>query len=389
MTKEFVMLYNEIEVHLNNPKNQKIFIDSVRSYYDENSEIYASSGLEKQPIFKMKFQNDVYNALGVTENRVIAAVSSSEVIKNEWKVFSNPIYIAITMLIRYFVKKKNAKLTEASYMLLTGILYSAIYKVYFPIGVAKNEVMTYTINNLSNKFDIKKLGSLLESLKKLSSNNHENSVNFLIKDDDLEIFKYPMNLRTRINAFVKRIKNEFDQNYKKGKYINIDKEEIEHGDDTLRNERETDSSVLSVAAQNYVIWFSINRIDDAGLRTAANISLEISVNSLRPILNDLKNDSSGKLEEIASDIFELLAQHQKDNSLKAVCSNKFLPFVISIFGKSNTSDKSILRIKKNLDILLSKYSEKFNQTQREATKINYKKAILVYIAYTIQKSRCK
>jgi hypothetical protein len=80
--------------------------------------------------------------------------------------------------------------------------------------------------------------------------------------------------------------------------------------------------------------------------------------------------------------------HQKDNDLKAVCNIKFIPFVVSVYGKSNSVDENVGKIKDNLDYLLTKYSPLYTNTSREATKIAYKKALLIYFSYLIQKSRC-
>ena len=124
-------------------------------------------------------------------------------------------------------------------MYLAVNFYSSLHRKYFPTGSAKAQVMNYTIENLTLKFDIKRLGSLKKVLIKIGENLHTSQVKNLMSDDDNLIIKYPTDMRSRLNSMVKRVRNEFEKNYKSGKYINTDNGEIDMGDgETSINNRE-------------------------------------------------------------------------------------------------------------------------------------------------------
>jgi hypothetical protein len=250
--------------------------------------------------------------------------------------------------------------------------------------------MDYTINNLSNKFDIKRLGSLMKALEKISDNNHDNYEKSFISDDDDAIFRYIEGLRTRLNNFVQKVANEFMYNYDHKLYLNKDAVSMrgEDGSDDYNVNRKSDSSAIEQGASNYIIWFSTNALDERGLLLASTINKDVSLNSLRNIINSLKNEDMNKLELIVAGLLASLMLSQKDNDLKAVCNVKFIPFALTIFTKSNMKDENLLAIRDNLNFLLNKYSVTFASTTREATKIAYRKALLIYVAYTIQKQRC-
>ncbi len=216
-TKEFEMLYTKAKANLElgGRRTQKTLEESIQRYFDSNAAILSDTGLFNKPIFTIaKDQQVIYDAIGLTAAEITVAIDRSNAIENSWKVFTNSFYIACTLIIRYYVEKKQQGTTRACYMYLTINFYSSIYRNFFRINLADRSIMDYTINNLSNKYDIKRLGSLHAALSKLASNNHKNNVASLFKDNDKDFMRYRTDLRTRVLAFVRRIANEFYDNYK-------------------------------------------------------------------------------------------------------------------------------------------------------------------------------
>jgi hypothetical protein len=68
------------------------------------------------------------------------------------------------------------------------------------------QVMAYTIENLTLKYDIKRLGSLFKALDKLAENSHVNQMENITSQDDEKIILYAIDMRSRINHMVKRIR---------------------------------------------------------------------------------------------------------------------------------------------------------------------------------------
>jgi gamma-glutamylcyclotransferase (GGCT)/AIG2-like uncharacterized protein YtfP len=66
--------------------------------------------------------------------------------------------------------------------------------------------MAYTIENLTLKYDIKRLGSLFKALDKLAENSHVNQMENITSQDDEKIILYAIDMRSRINHMVKRIR---------------------------------------------------------------------------------------------------------------------------------------------------------------------------------------
>jgi len=65
-------------------------------------------------------------------------------------------------------------------------------------------------------------------------------------------------------------------------------------------------------------------------------------------------------------------------------SNNFLVYANKIYGKSNTNDKGIIRIKEILDTWLKENSEKYLKTSRVASLIAYRKSIFIFFCIATQ-----
>lgn len=385
--KEFVFLANKIKPRLEDQSLQRDFMNEIRNVFDRDSEVLSDIGLSSKPSIS---STPFFKLTGLTETEIVNAMKKAN-LKNFNPVFlNNPFFINATLIIRHYTITNNKRMVEISKLATTVRIYAMLHRKYFPVGYAKKEVMDYTINNLSNKFDIKRLGSLQAALQKIGDANHENYENSFTNDSDDEIFRYIEGLRTRLNAFVQKIANEFTYNYKHKLYINTDMTAMkdEEGEEDFNYDRKSDSSAIEGATSSFVIWNSINSLDEKGLLIASNLSGSITTNSLKAIINNFKGDDSDRVREVISAIFTITMLHQKDNDLKAVCNIKFIPFVVSVYGKSNSVDENVGKIKDNLDYLLTKYSPLYTNTSREATKIAYKKALLIYFSYLIQKQRC-
>ena len=70
---------------------------------------------------------------------------------------------------------------------------------------------------------------------------------------------------------------------------------------------------------------------------------------------------------------------------KDIKSWNFITYSFNVYKKSNTNDESIIEIKKVLDRILTKYSPNYIKTNRIATKIQFRRALFMYIILIIQK----
>ena len=104
--------------------------------------------------------------------------------------------------------------------------------------------------------------------------------------------------------------------------------------------------------------------------------------SLTQIMTDIKGEEPGKVEDILRSILILYLEDGKYTTA-SVGSKKFIAESLAVFGKSNTTDQKILQIKEHLSYFLEKYSETYMNTDRLATKNNYRKAVFSYFVFLL------
>ena len=74
--------------------------------------------------------------------------------------------------------------------------------------------------------------------------------------------------------------------------------------------------------------------------------------------------------------------------MTGLCSSNFFAFALSLMKKNNTSNPDIRMIRDSLDVILTRYFDKYAEIQRQDTKLNYRAALYTYIVRMIMVQRC-
>ena len=147
-------LYPYVEKAFSDKQNVLALEKLIGKFIDKNSEKLSAIGpteiiyhtdMDKDPIYKM---------VGVTESFVKSLKNRSKDIKSDGSTMVYPFNSLMPMIIRYFILSKNKMMVSMCVSYLALSIYPILYFKYFKYGVNEN-VMNYTINNLSNKYKIK------------------------------------------------------------------------------------------------------------------------------------------------------------------------------------------------------------------------------------------
>ena len=389
-SKCFIELEPNIKAALSKSENVNKLLTHIRNYLGKNAELLAKASVEEKPGFSVnEDQQIVFDCMGIDRPMVLDVLTrttQSDVHKG-WAVWQGEQYLAFAMCIRYFEKVKNKMASQLMQLYFDMLWYNALHRKYFKYP-PKHEVMEYTIANLSNKYDIKRIGNLMGTLRKISDNNHRNALSRLLSNDDDQIFVYQRDLRTRLNGFLKALSIQYYTNYEQGNYLNVDKDKNtdEEGNE-YSVDRKSDSAALYNAAESFSLWFITNRLNERLVKICSGISPEISPFKFASVLNGIKEDKKGRLKKVVIGLLEQLSDIHGDATFRAIHTKEFPIFCIRMLSKSNSKNESINMVKNNVDSLLNDYCSTFKTTKREATKINYRKALMSYIAFGIQLQR--
>jgi hypothetical protein len=259
-------------------------------------------------------------------------------------------------------------------------MYPSLHSKYFKYGV-NPQIMDYTINNLNNKYKIKQLGTIWNTLLDTAMVCDRTYTKNIIRANDKDITDYVESLKTRLNALLKKIKNEFTKNYNDKNIMSIEKD---NEDQDNFSRAESNSYIIERLANSIALKIAMNGPDLKWVDISARVN-SVAVNDLRTTINNLTADKQNS-KEIKIVIVNILTLYLSDpkNTAADIHSNKFILTCMQIYKKSNTSDRNIIMIKKILDTWLQRYSDRYKQSNRVATLNSFRKALFTYFVFTIQ-----
>lgn len=375
-TQIFFNLYTE---HLKNQKNisvsKKLFLSEYAKVIDSNSDILTSETIESRPVI---IKSPITNLYDIDSKHILQALkdTSTVFIKN---VYGDPFYLnALFAIRRAYEHDKTLGVMVSQYTHL--IIYSMLYRKYFTHGSANVDVMRYTINNLSMKFDIKKEGSLISALSKQNNTLIESKGKFLLSKNDDDFFSYIEAIRVRINAFIKNIYSEFDNNYKSKNYLTVDSSSAtdKEGEEFDVN-RQSISSLVESISDTTVKYINNNEVSENAMGIAIKVSDKPSRNKLYDILCRMKTTNSSNLTMFIRTLVGMYYDTEEPTK-SAICYKNLIIFVFKLL-KSNTSSKENI-IHSYLNGICKEYDFK------SSTLNSMKKSLIIYIAIIIQKANC-
>lgn len=360
--------------------NQLIKI--VSSYVDRNTEKLSTTGPVKQTTFSAGDRDNIYNLFGLNE-KTIELTSKKSVDLSRGVNTANPFNIAMTLIIRecHIRKLVNERKSCAVYLILS--MYPSIFKKYFKFE-PNDRIMAYTINNLSNKYKVKQMGTILAALIDTVTilDNHYSS--HLIRGTDKDIADYIAAVKTRLNALIKNICNEFMKQHDSGKYMNY---EIDNEDEENFSTADSNSYMVERLSNAVVLDLSVRGPDMKVVTIAAKLN-KVSTNDLRTTVTKMCKDNKNRaqIKEVVSYIlYDFL--FDGENSKEDVYSSKFIVFSLNTYKKSNTNDSNIVKIKDILDAWLKEYSVAYKKSNMIGTLNLFRKALYMFFVFTIQKTK--
>lgn len=354
-------LYPTVEENLSNQNNVKKLMIAIKKYADSHSDILNSVDLSQRLIFSDKDKNVIYEVTGLDQNMIAKAVKDSPVIKSTWRIATNPFYISCLLAARYFsLKNKQAEL-EATIVYMSYVLYTTSHKGSFPY-LPNKQIMDYTINNLSNRFLIKQVGTIQGMIEHTVINAISGRYEKDLKDcSDIYIKDILSALETRMSSVIKYIAGEYYKNHKSGAYLFHEEDSEDENNYHLSDNisYKIDRVVTLVAASIISEGFDYSTC----IRRAINLNSGASAKKLEPMLRTIIQDDMESIKPMISDMLTLfIYKGTPGNTINDIKTSKFISESLQIY-KSNSQDEITSRIKERLkkwiDMTASKYGRNF------------------------------
>lgn len=373
-------LYPTVEAHLKNKANVKHLTDGARHYLDRNSDKIFDSGLNHKVTFLNQDKEVIMKGANLTDHEIKAVLKESKYIKDTWRIMNEPINTATALIARYFTIKKMDDELRLFMIFYSFYFYSSLYHKYLKFGAVES-IMNYTVNNLSNKFLLKKYGSLYKSVEHIVLKSHETYKEELIRGEDADLANYIQSIKVRLNDMLKNVSNEYYKNHENKNYVNFDSDNYDEDNFHIAD---NSSYAIQRIADGCVIRLNTYGPDMNYAKIAARMN-SVSESEIRNVIVHLGNNETATIKRLCELILQLFL-FDDANKVEDVRSDRFFVKCVELYKKSNTNDKVVLEIKSILDAWLKQYSAKYTKSNREATLSNFRRAIFMYFVIHIQQS---
>lgn len=377
-------LYGRVEKSLNDKATVNRLMMDIQKYCDKWSSVLLSTDFSTRIIFSDNDRNVLYKATGINENEVAKAIKESSVIKSNWYIANIPFYILSIITMRYFAIKGMQKELSAVSVYMSYMIYTGSHKSSFKY-LPNKEIMEYTINNLSNRYLIKRTGTIQGMIEHtITEAISGRYIEELIDGSDVNIKNILSALDTRLSSNLKYIANEFYINHKKGNKI-FHEEDSDESDEKYHI---SDNISFKISRLSGLIAQSIitSGFDQKScIQRSCNINSGASFKKLESILNTIISEDMKSIEPFVSDILTLYIYKGVGNSINDVRSMKFVSEALQIY-KSNSQDAITIKIKETLlkwiDMSSVKYGRNF--ISRGKTSLDtYRRAIFSCFIFKI------
>ena len=328
----------------------------------QKEEFWKDTGLDKKEI--SNFMCHTYYA-----NMSIKPVAAKDVYT-----------MTLLNIVRYFYMNNMKKDLEMAmiHLSFSGKCYPSVHYNSFPI-LPYPHVMDYVINNkLSYKYDIKKYGTVIDSIKSLNQTWITTYTSKVKNWDDTDVVYMLDQLLDRMKSFMKNIATEYYKAYKAEEYLTYSSDNLDEDDYRL-----ADSNSLKIgrAVENGMNYITTGKVNFTICK--ASSSSNVNTNQVKALIELIISDKNNLplLRELMTII---VSEFYKDKPTGNVNSAEFI--VYSIKPRPNTKNNEILRMQEIQQIFLKQSDEYMRRMKRTATKISYIKALQSYIVYSIHNS---
>lgn len=375
--------YNQVASQLKRPAVTNTFMKIIAKYVDRNIDNLSTVGPVRNVVFwEDKDRDPIFQLTGVDKNKLIQDIKLAPELMRSVNA-KNPFNVLMVLCISFYHNAHKQKEQRMTALYLTLSQYPSLFAKYFKFEPNEN-IMSYTISSLSNKFKIKQNGTMLATLIDVTNICDEHYDHEVKRLTDADIALYISALKTRINSILKNITSEFMKYHNKGAYINYQEDNTDPDNFKIAD---SNSLLITRLAQAVSMGVSVNGPDMKCITLAAKMN-KISVNDLRTAVTQLCKDKVNRpdIEKVISSIlYDFL--FTGENGQEDIKSTKFTLYAIQTYKKSNTVNTNIVTIKKILDKWLNQYSDRYKKTNVVSTINGFRKGLYMFWIFTIQRTK--
>jgi hypothetical protein len=384
----------------------------IVKFADKNANVLQTNIIGKQLLFNKQTEEAVLEAIGVDSKEMIKLFKESEYFKQFGEVqLRDQLLFAIPLILLAKEFYVADKLPESQFFYMTAFYkaYATIIFKYFGKYEVNEDQMRYTIENLSERYDIKKQGNLIGVMNKMAESSFNNYIEGMksrqiLTDRELHVI-FTSGIYSRLNSFVQTITGEYHKN--KGKYLTFESPTFDGTDESegevFDKDVQSDAAIKSSMVKKAVSSVNKKPIDEKLLDMAAKYGFvglgnkfgdynfsNSHTDRLKTILTNIIEKHFKELplffeSLIGSFLFEISQATGKKYGADDLKTAVFVNSSVKTFSKSpNNKNENNLRVRSMIeDFLMDSSDEYVNSAPTKRQQI--KKAVHFYFVLVVQK----
>lgn len=380
-------LYPIIEAQLSKPVIDRKFraniADFINSRHDQLYDIAPYTNI----YFNQSDVNKLFISIGLTEADVLEVIKKCFFWNEDYrpKCAKEPYVEVLMCCIRYYLKHNETAYAELTtiYLLFSGKFYASLYSNMWKFPVNPS-IMDFVINNmLSDKYDLKKEGTVFKAFKKLANSYITKYKPQLIKDiSDDQIGKLIQQLRDREKSFLRNIFVEYLKAAENKSYLNYESDNLDPDEFRITDNDAARAARVTEAAMGILTSHAVS-IDYCNM-SANNKVKSIQIKSILEtiILADKQN-----LPKVRRVINIMICDFMSGAPGASLNSDKFISYAIT--AKPNTKNPLVLEMKETIIGWLNQDAVYRKRSSTQDTANKYYQSILFYFALIIARASTK
>ncbi len=378
----------------------------IRKFATKNDNVLQTNILGKQLLFNKSTESAVLSTLGVTHEMVKNAINGS-IYFEQFKdlQMKDQLSYAIPLLFLVKILTDDRKIDDAKFIYMTLFFkpYASVIFKYFRYPVNPDQMLYTVENTLSDKYDIRRIGTLIGTIEKIAENSYDNYIKELTTsptDANLHII-FNSGIYSRINNMMRGIFDIYSKN--KGKYLAYEASSVaitdDEGEDEIANDIKSDIAIKDGYAKRAIQTLNISPVNTKYARLSAAFGFPVQAGKgpseyyTGLVAKCIDEISDKKMKEIPlfiesilnSFIYGINPSTGKKFLASDIKTPVFLEGCRKIFKMQNVKDPNIVRVKEMLNRFLEECSYEYNSFS-SSNRQYFKKAILFYFTLLIQKS---
>ena len=380
-----------VDGQLKNSSKERQFIKQVAAYTDRNVDILSSPFFTKNMIFTQRDEDIVFSIFEVDKKELKQKIKEMpKPGSNSGFVNVTPFRVLMLFIIGHYARTKEYKKMEYAYRYYAySQFYTLFYSVGFRKGVIKPEAMAYAIDNMDNKFYLKKYGSIdatiIETMKTTVENylkgDRDGKPN-LLDLNDFAVLQIIMAFKSRQASWMKKVFSLYKEAVDKGYGTTEKGEEFdEETGDVI--ERATASGAVQSLADKYTADFFTSPLSPQIIRIVIK-RCDVSESEIRGVLEKIiESHDRENVNRLYSAMFQSFFDNNPKFTEKDVHSAVFGARAEALFRKTNQDEPLVYATKTITTKWLEQGSNIYRGSTRLATKASYRRAVFLYFVFCV------